>query len=91
MDGTVLRDLPYPGEPPLETLLDNMPIGGVELVTERLIAEIRACQPAHICFNFQCGDVPIKTALRSMERFMTEVRPRLEAALGPLAKLGVAA
>jgi alkanesulfonate monooxygenase SsuD/methylene tetrahydromethanopterin reductase-like flavin-dependent oxidoreductase (luciferase family) len=91
MDGTVLRDKPYPGEPPLEQLLANLPIGDVELVTERLIAEIRAAQPAHICFNFQCGDVPIATALRSMERFATEVRPRLERALGPLDRLGMAA
>jgi alkanesulfonate monooxygenase SsuD/methylene tetrahydromethanopterin reductase-like flavin-dependent oxidoreductase (luciferase family) len=91
MDGTMLRDLPYPNEPPLETLLANMPIGDVDLVTERLTAEIRAGQPAHICFNFQCGDVPIKTALRSMERFAADVRPRLERALGPLERIGVAA
>jgi len=91
MDGTVLREAPFPGEPPLEQLLANLPIGDVELVTERLIAEIRAAQPAHICFNFQCGDVPIETALRSMERFAAEVRPRLERALGPLDRLGMAA
>jgi hypothetical protein len=29
--------------------------------------------------------------MRSMERFTAEVRPRLESALGPLARIGVAA
>ncbi len=90
MQGTMLVDNPYPNEPSLETLVDNMPIGSVERVAEKLIAEIRACKPAHICFNFQCGSEPIKTALRSMELFMTEVKPRLERALGPLDRLGLA-
>ena len=90
MQGTVLVDIPFPGEPPVETILDNMPIGSVDHVTERLVAEIRACRPAHICFNFQCGNEPIATALRSMELFAKEVRPRLERALGPLERLGAA-
>ncbi len=90
MQGVMLVDRPYPNEPSLETLVDNMPIGSVERVTEKLIAEIRACQPAHICFNFQCGSEPIAAAMRSMELFATEVRPRLERALGPLERLGAA-
>jgi alkanesulfonate monooxygenase SsuD/methylene tetrahydromethanopterin reductase-like flavin-dependent oxidoreductase (luciferase family) len=90
MEGTMLVDRPYPNEPPLETLVDNMPIGSVERVAETLIAEIRACKPAHICFNFQCGNEPITAAMRSMELFATEVRPRLERALGPLDRLGLA-
>ncbi len=91
MVGTQLVDKPYPNEPSLETLIDNMPIGNVERVTEKLVAEIRAGAPAHILFNFQCGNEPIATAKRSMERFATEVRPRLERALGPLDRLGKAA
>jgi alkanesulfonate monooxygenase SsuD/methylene tetrahydromethanopterin reductase-like flavin-dependent oxidoreductase (luciferase family) len=90
MQGTQLVDIPFPNEPSIETIHDNMPIGSVEHVAERLIAEIRACQPAHICFNFQCGNEPIKTAMRSMELFASEVKPRLERALGPLERIGAA-
>jgi alkanesulfonate monooxygenase SsuD/methylene tetrahydromethanopterin reductase-like flavin-dependent oxidoreductase (luciferase family) len=91
MEGTMLMDRPFPGEPPLERILDNLPIGDAEHVAERLAAEIRAVRPAHLCFNFHVGDVPHRAALRSMELFMSEVRPRLERALGPLDRIGAAA
>jgi alkanesulfonate monooxygenase SsuD/methylene tetrahydromethanopterin reductase-like flavin-dependent oxidoreductase (luciferase family) len=90
MEGTMLADRPFPDEPPLERILENLPIGDAEHVAERLAAEIRAARPSHLCFNFHVGDVPHRTALRSMERFMSEVRPRLERALGPLDQIGPA-
>lgn len=88
MDGTMLLDRPFPDEPSLEQILDNLPVGNVEHVAERLAAEIRVAQPAHLCFNFQVGGFPPKAARRSMELLMTEVRPRLERALGPLDRIG---
>lgn len=87
MDGTMLLDKPFPGEPPLEQILDNLPIGDAEHVAERLVGEIRAARPAHICFNFHVGDIPHKTARRSMELFMSDVLPRIERALGPVSAL----
>jgi alkanesulfonate monooxygenase SsuD/methylene tetrahydromethanopterin reductase-like flavin-dependent oxidoreductase (luciferase family) len=88
MDGTMLIDRPFPDEPPLEQILDNLPVGSVDHVAERLAAEIDAARPAHMCFNFQCGGFPPRAALRSMELFMTEVRPLIERTLGPLDRIG---
>jgi len=91
MDGTMLVDRPIPGEPTLEEIRDNLLIGSVEEVARKLAAEIRILEPAHFCFAFKIGDMPHATAMRSTELFMREVRPRLEQALGPLDRIGVAA
>jgi alkanesulfonate monooxygenase SsuD/methylene tetrahydromethanopterin reductase-like flavin-dependent oxidoreductase (luciferase family) len=86
MQGTVLVDVPFPDEPPLETIHDNLLIGDVESVAEKLVAEIHATKPEHICFSFKVGNTPHKAALRSMELMIGEVKPRVEKALGPLAE-----
>jgi alkanesulfonate monooxygenase SsuD/methylene tetrahydromethanopterin reductase-like flavin-dependent oxidoreductase (luciferase family) len=87
MQGTVLVDVPFPDEPPLETIYDDLLIGDVETVTEKLVAEIRASNPVHVCFSFKVGNTPHKAAIRSMELMIGEVKPRVEKALGPLAQL----
>jgi alkanesulfonate monooxygenase SsuD/methylene tetrahydromethanopterin reductase-like flavin-dependent oxidoreductase (luciferase family) len=86
MQGTVLVDVPFPAEPSLEQIHKDLLIGDVETVAEKLVAEIRATHPVHMCFSFKVGATPHKAAMRSMELMMTEVRPRVERALGPLAR-----
>jgi alkanesulfonate monooxygenase SsuD/methylene tetrahydromethanopterin reductase-like flavin-dependent oxidoreductase (luciferase family) len=81
MNGRVLVDVPYPDEPPLETIHDNLLIGDVDTVAEKLLAEIDATKPVHVCFSFRVGDTPHKAAMRSMELMMTEVKPKIERAL----------
>jgi alkanesulfonate monooxygenase SsuD/methylene tetrahydromethanopterin reductase-like flavin-dependent oxidoreductase (luciferase family) len=84
MKGTVLVDVPFPDEPPLETIYDNLLIGDVETVAEKLVAEIHATRPVHVCFSFKVGDTPHAAAMRSMELMMGEVKPRVDKALAPL-------
>src|SRR5437660_8689357 len=86
MQGNVLVDKPFPDEPPLEQIHRDLLIGDVETVAEKLVAEIHATHPVHVCFSFKVGATPHKAAMRSMELMMTEVRPRVERALGPLAR-----
>jgi alkanesulfonate monooxygenase SsuD/methylene tetrahydromethanopterin reductase-like flavin-dependent oxidoreductase (luciferase family) len=85
MQGTVLVDVPFPDEPPLEAIHDNLLIGDVQTVAEKLVAEIHATRPVHVCFSFKVGDTPHAAAMRSMELMMGEVKPRVEKALGSLA------
>src|SRR5436309_10113207 len=84
MQGTVLVDVPFPDEPPLETIYDNLLIGDVETVAEKPVAEIHATKPAHVCFSFKVGDTPHAAAMRSMELMIGEVKPRIDKALGPV-------
>ena len=83
MQGTVLVDVPFPDEPPLETIYNDLLIGDVETVAEKLVGEIRATKPVHMCFSFKVGNTPHKAAMRSMELMIGEVKPRVEKALGP--------
>jgi alkanesulfonate monooxygenase SsuD/methylene tetrahydromethanopterin reductase-like flavin-dependent oxidoreductase (luciferase family) len=87
MQGTVLVDVPFPDEPPLETIYDDLLIGDVDTVAEKLVAEIRASNPVHVCFSFKVGSTPHAAAMRSMERMMTEVKPEVERALGRTERL----
>ncbi len=84
MQGTLLVDVPFPNEPSLETIYENLLIDDVETVTEKLVAEIRATQPVHVCFSFKVRDTPYQAAMRSMELMIGEVKPRVEKALGLL-------
>src|SRR5687768_4179586 len=68
MKGTVLVDIPFPDEPPLETIYSDLLIGDAETVAEKLVAEIHATKPVHVCFSFKVGNTPHKAAMRSMER-----------------------
>jgi len=82
MKGTVLVDIPFPDEPPVEAIYDDLLIGDVETVAEKLVGEIRAGKPVHVCFSFKVGDTPHSAAMRSMELMMEEVKPKVEKALG---------
>jgi len=84
MQGTVLVDKPFPGEPPLKQIYNDLLIGDVEAVAEKLAGEMRATHPLHMCFSFKVGDTPHKAAMRSMELMIDEVKPLVERALGPL-------
>lgn len=81
MQGAVLVDVPYPEEPSLDQIHSDLLIGDVDTVAEKLVTEIRATKPAHVCFSYRVGNTPHKAAMRSMELMMTEVKPRVERAL----------
>ena len=85
MKGTVLVDVPFPDEPSLEAIHDNLLIGDADAVAEKLVAEIRATKPVHVCFSFKVGSTPHTAAMRSLELMMTEVKPRVEKALAKVA------
>jgi len=55
MKGTVLVDVPFPDEPPLEQIHSDLLIGDVETVAEKLVGEIQATHPVHMCFSFKVG------------------------------------
>jgi len=89
LDGTMLVEKTYKGEPPVEEYAQHVMIGDAETVAERLAATIRAARPCHMLLHFQAGASPQKLALRSIEQFAMRVRPMLEKELGPLDQLGV--
>jgi alkanesulfonate monooxygenase SsuD/methylene tetrahydromethanopterin reductase-like flavin-dependent oxidoreductase (luciferase family) len=89
MNGTMLMDTPFPGEPTQESILTNLLIGAPEQVAEKLAAEIRSLKPKHMCFHFQVGNFAHQYALQSIELLASEVLPMVEKELGDLSKIGV--
>jgi len=89
IDGTMLVEKTYKGEPSMEEFAQHVLIGDAGMVAERLTALIAAARPRHMLLHFQAGASPLKTALNSIERFATQVRPMIEKELGPLDKLGI--
>ncbi len=87
IDGTMLVEKPYKGEPPMEEFARHVLIGDAGMVAERMAALIGAARPRHMLLHFQAGASPQKTALRSIEQFAAKVRPMLEKQLGPLERL----
>src|SRR2546427_5872993 len=77
LTGNSLGDVPFPDEPPLETIYNNLLIGNVETVAERLIAEIRATKPVHVCFSLKVANTPNKAARRSIELMIEYVWRRV--------------
>jgi len=85
MKGTQLVDVPFKDEPSLEAIHDDLLIGDVETVAEKLVKEIRDTKPVHICFSFKVGNTPHKAAMHSMEQMIGEVKPRVDKALAQAA------
>ena len=88
IDGAMLIEKPYQGEPPIDVFSTSVLVGDPDTVAERMAGLIRAAEPVHMLLQFQAGDSSLAMALRSIERFAGEVVPRLERALGPLANIG---
>jgi alkanesulfonate monooxygenase SsuD/methylene tetrahydromethanopterin reductase-like flavin-dependent oxidoreductase (luciferase family) len=84
----VLVEKPWPGEPTLEEMAGYFLVGDAHTVAERMVAEIRAANPCHYLLQFQASGTGLALALRSIERFTTQVKPLLERALGPLERIG---
>ena len=89
LPGAFLPEEGFEGEMSPEQLMAWNPIGDAETVAEKLAAEITAVTPAHMGLYMTMGSTPHKAAMRSIERFGTDVLPLLEKALGPLASIGV--
>jgi len=91
IDGGMLVEKPWPGEPSLEEMAEHMLVGDAATVAARMAAEIRAANPCHYLLQCHVGDMPIGTALRSIAAWQSEVKPLLEREFGPLERIGMPA
>jgi hypothetical protein len=66
----------------LEEAAGHVLAGNVETVTERAVAIIKEVRPSHMTFYFQVGGVAHEVAAHSMERWVGEVMPSIERAMG---------
>ena len=81
MDGGMLVERPFSGEPSLEEMADNLPVGDAATVAARLTADIRASGASHMMLNIQAAGSTMVQAERTIRAFAGEIRPAIERAL----------
>jgi alkanesulfonate monooxygenase SsuD/methylene tetrahydromethanopterin reductase-like flavin-dependent oxidoreductase (luciferase family) len=90
LEGSFLKEVPAPDEPPLDEIVDRLLIGDPETVAAKLIREIEALRPTHMSCFMALPGIEQKRILKSMERFGGEVLPRLVKHFGSLEAIGAA-
>jgi len=82
VDNYMVAEVPYEDELPLDKIASNLMVGDPHRCAELAVQEIEALGVNHLVIQPQIGDIAIEPALRSMERWMTEVVPLIEKGLG---------
>jgi alkanesulfonate monooxygenase SsuD/methylene tetrahydromethanopterin reductase-like flavin-dependent oxidoreductase (luciferase family) len=77
-DDYMVQEKPFEEELPFEKMLKNLPVGPVDTVIERLVADIRAARPMHVALQTQVGDLDHKTMLRQLELWARVIIPAVQ-------------
>ncbi|QUT07822.1 LLM class flavin-dependent oxidoreductase [Sphingobium phenoxybenzoativorans] len=74
----IIGEVPFEGEPDMDRIRHNLPVGDVDTVVEKMVALLRGLQPHHVALLMQVGDMEHKSVTKSMERFITDVVPAVQ-------------
>lgn len=89
-DGYLMKEVPTDSDPSIEELRGNLPVGSVNQVIDRLLAEIEVLKPDHIALQTQLGDFDQKTMLKQMELWGDKIIPAVQKAVGSDVKVQAA-
>ncbi|WP_027056545.1 LLM class flavin-dependent oxidoreductase [Mesorhizobium erdmanii] len=81
-DGYLLQETPTQQDLSFETMRQNLPIGSVSRVIDRLLEEISILKPDQIAIQTQLGDFDQKTMLRQIELWGDKIIPAINKSLG---------
>jgi alkanesulfonate monooxygenase SsuD/methylene tetrahydromethanopterin reductase-like flavin-dependent oxidoreductase (luciferase family) len=88
-DDYMVQEQPFDKEIPLEKMLENLPVGSVDMVVERMVRELRIVKPVHVALQTQVGDMGHQTMLQQLELWSKVIIPGIQQELkrdpGPLA------
>jgi len=78
-DGYLLREIPLrENDPSLETLRQNLPVGSVNEVIDKLLAEIEILRPKHIALQTQLADFDQTTMLKQIALWGEKIIPTVQ-------------
>ena len=80
MDGGMLIERPVEGEVSLEDMARNLPVGDVETVTTRLIADLKASKASHVMLNIPTLGSTVAQAQRTIDLVARDIGPALQQA-----------
>ena len=81
-NGIHLDQIPFPGEPDVDWLLENAAIGDADVVAERLLRDIPVLRPHHVAYYMGFTWLPGTSTVRAVQLFGERVLPRLRQASG---------
>jgi alkanesulfonate monooxygenase SsuD/methylene tetrahydromethanopterin reductase-like flavin-dependent oxidoreductase (luciferase family) len=76
-DGYLMREEAGPNDMSLEAIRNNLPVGGVNQVIDRMLEEISILKPSHIAIQTQLGDFDQRTMLRQIEVWGSRIIPAI--------------
>jgi hypothetical protein len=86
-DGYLMKETPCAADMTLDQLRQNLPVGSVNQVIDKLLAEIEILKPNHIALQTQLGDCDQKTMLRQIELWGDRIIPAVRKELARNDKL----
>ncbi|WFU13188.1 LLM class flavin-dependent oxidoreductase (plasmid) [Rhizobium sp. CB3090] len=81
-DGYLLQETPTQQDLSFQTMRDNLPIGSVNRVIDRLLEEISVLKPSQIAIHCQLGDFDHQAMLRQIELWGDKIIPAVNKSLG---------
>ena len=77
-DGYMVKEVPSATDPSFEQLRQNLPVGSVNQVIDKMLEEISILKPKHIALQTQLGDFDQKTMLRQIELWGEKIIPAIQ-------------
>ncbi|MES2190449.1 MAG: LLM class flavin-dependent oxidoreductase [Pseudomonadota bacterium] len=77
-DGYMVREVPSPTDPTFEQLRQNLPVGPVNQVIDKMLEEISILRPKHIALQTQLGDFDQKTMLKQIALWGEKIIPAIQ-------------
>jgi alkanesulfonate monooxygenase SsuD/methylene tetrahydromethanopterin reductase-like flavin-dependent oxidoreductase (luciferase family) len=74
-DGYMVKEVPSETDLSFEQLRENLPVGSVNQVIDKLLEEISILRPKHIALQTQLGDFDQKTMLKQIELWGSRIIP----------------
>ncbi|WP_423460409.1 LLM class flavin-dependent oxidoreductase [Ottowia sp. VDI28] len=90
-DGYMIKEVPYETDPTLEQLRQNLPVGSVNQVIDKMLEEISILRPKHIALQTQLGDFDQKTMLKQIELWGEKIIPAIRKEVESMNAAAVAA
>ncbi len=81
-DGYMIKEVPFETDLSIEQLRQNLPVGSVNEVIDKLLKEISILRPKHIALQTQLGDFDQKTMLKQIELWGSRIIPAVRKELG---------
>ncbi|MCK1675223.1 LLM class flavin-dependent oxidoreductase [Bradyrhizobium sp. 150] len=76
-DGYLIKEEAGPNDMSLEMMRNNLPVGSVNQVIDRMLEEISILKPTHIALQTQLGDFDQRTMLRQIELWGGKIIPAI--------------